>query len=246
MMKRILRGAVPLLTFTVLFSQSDPVAASGGYSKIYKGKEAAFEKVVAGHVKKWHGPDQWPTFAAVVMNGSRMGQYFMGTTGHYWKDYAERETSKAHNVEWRNIVQKYVEEQSGMMMFEKKLDASYNDRSTPMWEGTIYYTKPGKRGKMLEIMREGAKANRRLRHKGSTGVYNVISGGEQDGMLVVINRMESMADLAPQTPSIRDRWVKVYGEEVFEQAVKDWYDSFTKSESEILRLLPEMTTPSNN
>ena len=99
---------------------------------------------------------------------------------------------------------------------------------------------------MLEIMREGAKANRRLRHKGSTGVYNVISGGEQDGMLVVINRMESMADLAPQTPSIRDRWVKVYGEEVFEQAVKDWYDSYTKSESEILRLLPEMTTPSNN
>ncbi len=55
-----------------------------------------------------------------------------------------------------------------------------------------------------------------------------------------------MADLAPQTPSIRDRWVKVYGEEVFEQAVKDWYDSYTKSESEILRLLPEMTTPSNN
>ncbi|MBC8345211.1 MAG: hypothetical protein H8E56_03025 [Candidatus Marinimicrobia bacterium] len=93
---------------------------------------------------------------------------------------------------------------------------------------------------------ELAKANRRLRHKGSTGVYNVISGGEQDGMLVVINRMESMADLAPQTPSIRDRWVKVYGEEVFEQAVKDWYDSYTKSESEILRLLPEMTTPSNN
>ncbi len=246
MIKQILRGAVPLLTITVLFSQSDPVAATGQYSKVYKGKEAAFEKAVAKHVEKWHGPDQWPTFASVVMNGPRMGQYFMGSTGHYWKDYAERKSSKAHNVEWRNIVHKYVEEQSGMMMFEKKLDASYNDRSTPMWEGTIYYTKPGKRGKMLEIMREGAKANRRLRHKGSTGVYNVISGGEQDGMLVVINRMESMADLAPQTPSIRDRWVKVYGEEVFEQAVKDWYDSYTKSESEILRLLPEMTTPSNN
>jgi len=51
MVKQILRGAVPLLTITVLFSQSDPVAATGQYSKVYKGKEAAFEKAVAGHVK---------------------------------------------------------------------------------------------------------------------------------------------------------------------------------------------------
>ena len=57
--------------------------------------------------------------------------------------------------------------------------------------------------------------------------------------------MDSMADMAVASPTIKERWVKVYGEEVFNQAVKDWYDSFTKSESEILKVIPEMTTQSN-
>jgi len=54
-----------------------------------------------------------------------------------------------------------------------------------------------------------------------------------------------MADMAAPSPTIKERWVKVYGEEVYNQAVKDWYNSFSKSESEILKVIPEMTTPSN-
>ena len=132
-----------------------------------------------------------------------------------------------------------------MTFFEKRLDASYNDRSTSMWEAVSYYTKPGKRGTMLEILRKGADANRRVRFKGSTGVYSQVSGGEQDGILLVISRMDSMADMAAPSPTIKERWVKVYGEEVYNQAVKDWYNSFSKSESEILKVIPEMTTQSN-
>ena len=245
MTKRILRVFLPLFFSITLFAQADPIVASGGYSKIYKGKELSFEKAVSSHVLKWHGPEQWPTFAAKVMSGSRTGQYLMGTTNHYWKDYADRKSSKAHNDEWKKIVDKHVEVESGMTFYEKRLDASYNDRSTPMWESTIYYTKPGKRGKMLEILRKGAVANRSVRFKGSTGVYSQISGGDQDGILLVIYRMDSMADMAEQSPTIKERWIKEYGEEVFQKASKDWYDSFSKSESEILQRVPEMTTPSN-
>ena len=246
MTKRILMIYISLFICATLFAQNDPIVASGGYSKIYKGKEASFEKAVASHVAKWHGPDQWRTFAAKVMSGPRTGQYFMGTANHYWKDYADRKSIKPHNDEWKKIVDKHVEEQGGMTFYEKRLDASYNDRSSPMWETVSYYTKPGKRGTMLEILRKGAAANRRLRFSESTGVYSQISGGEQDGILLVINRMDSMADMATPSPTIKERWVKVYGEEVFNEAVKDWYDSFTKSESEILKVIPEMTTPSNN
>ena len=245
MNKRKLGIFIPLFIYTLIFAQDDPIVASGGYSKIYKGKEASFEKAVSNHVTKWHGADQWPTFAAIVMSGPRSGQYFMGTSNHYWKDYADRKSIKAHSVEWKKIVDKHVEKQGGMTFFEKRLDASYNDRSTPMWEAVSYYTKPGKRGTMLEILRKGSNANRRLRFKGSTGVYSQISGGDQDGILLVISRMDSMADMAAPSPTIKERWLKVYGEEAYSQAVKDWYSSFTKSESEILKVIPEMTTPSN-
>ena len=245
MIKRIVGILIPLITCTALVAQADPIVASGGYSKIYKGKEASFEKAVSSHVAKWHSAEQWPTFAAIVMSGPRSGQYLMGTSNHYWKDYANRKSIKAHNDEWKKIVDKHVEEQGGMTFFEKRLDASYNDRSTSMWEAVSYYTKPGKRGTMLEILRKGADANRRVRFKGSTGVYSQVSGGEQDGILLVISRMDSMADMAAPSPTIKERWVKVYGEEVYNQAVKDWYNSFSKSESEILKVIPEMTTPSN-
>jgi hypothetical protein len=246
-MKKILTILIiTFFTVNLLVAQKDPIVVSGGYSKIYKGKEASFEKAVANHVTKWHGPDQWPTFAAKVMTGPRSGQYLMGTSNHYWKDYADRKSIKAHDDEWKNLVNKHVEEQEGMTFFEKQLDASYNDRAAPMWEAVAYYTKPGKRGTMLEILRKGAVASRNAKYKGSMGVYNQISGGEQNGILLVIYRMDSMADMALQSPTVKERWVKQYGEKVFEQAVKDWYDSYTKSQSEILELIPEMSTPSSN
>ena len=98
MNKRKLGIFIPLFIYTLIFAQDDPIVASGGYSKIYKGKEASFEKAVSNHVTKWHGADQWPTFAAIVMSGPRSGQYFMGTSNHYWKDYADRKSIKAHSV----------------------------------------------------------------------------------------------------------------------------------------------------
>ena len=84
MIKKILL-LITTVTFNLLVAQKDPVVVSGGYSKIYKGKEASFEKAVTNHVAKWHGPNQWPTFAAKVMTGPRTGQYLMGTSNHFWK-----------------------------------------------------------------------------------------------------------------------------------------------------------------
>ena len=81
MTKRIL--VISLFLYATIFAQENPIVASGGYSKIYKGKEVSFEKAVSSHVGKWHGADQWPTFAAIVMSGPRSGQYFMGTSNHY-------------------------------------------------------------------------------------------------------------------------------------------------------------------
>ena len=74
MIKRILLLTI-FSAFNLLIAQKDPVVVSGGYSKIYKGKEASFEKAVANHVAKWHGPNQWATFAAKVMTGPRTGPY---------------------------------------------------------------------------------------------------------------------------------------------------------------------------
>ena len=231
---------------TIAFAQENPVAASGGYSKVYVGKEAAYEKAVANHIAKWHGPDQWYQFGARVMSGPRSGQYFTGTTGHYWQDYADRKTTKAHNDNWASITKKYVEDGSGMMFFEKILDASYNDRSAPMWEVTTYYTKPGARSTMLSVLRKAVEANKKSNYDASYAVYVIISGGDQDGLLGLITRMDSMADMAFTGPSVKERWVKAFGEEAWEKDYKDWNSSYTRSTTELVQLIPEMSTPASN
>ena len=72
-MKRFITTLLILFT-TIAFAQENPVAASGGYSKVYLGKETAYENAVAKHIDKWHGPDQWSQFGAKVMSGPRSGQ----------------------------------------------------------------------------------------------------------------------------------------------------------------------------
>ena len=52
MNKRILGIFIPLFIGATIFAQDDPIVASGGYSKIYKGKEASFEKAVSSHVAR--------------------------------------------------------------------------------------------------------------------------------------------------------------------------------------------------
>ena len=139
-----------------------------------------------------------------------------------------------------------MEDSSGMMFFEKILDASYNDRSAPMWEGTMYYTKPGGRGTMLNILRKAVEANNKSNYDSSYGVYIIISGGDQDGLLGLITRMDSMADMAFTGPSVKERWVKAFGEEAWEKDYKDWNSSYTRSTTELVQLIPEMSTPASN
>ncbi len=245
-MKRIVGIVIPLFTCAMIIAQDSPIINSAGYSKIIKGKEASFERAVASHVERFHGEGEWPNFVTKVISGPRTGQYFLGTSNHYWKDYADRVTTKAHNDNWADIISRHVEDQSGMIFFRKDLKASYNDRGSAMSEITWYYTKPGQRGKMLGLMRKNAEANKKANSDNSYAVYLVVSGGKQDGILAVVNRMDSMADMAFTGPSNREMWIEAFGEEFLNQSLKDWNSSYTKSRSEILQFLPGLSSPIYN
>ena len=83
MFKQTIGTVLVLIFCSGLMAQDSPVVNSGAYSKVYRGKEAAFEKAVSAHVSKWHGEGQWNQFGSKVMSGPRSGQYFIGTTNHY-------------------------------------------------------------------------------------------------------------------------------------------------------------------
>ena len=50
-----LTAFIALVSVSYLMAQDSPVVNSASYSKVYAGKEEAFEKAVTAHVSKWHG-----------------------------------------------------------------------------------------------------------------------------------------------------------------------------------------------
>ncbi len=145
--------------FGMVLAQETPTIANASYLKVKPGKDAAFEKAVVTHVSKWHGQGQWYQFGFKVINGPRAGLYFIGTNGHYWKDFSERVTTKSHDKNWDNIINSFVIESEGNSFWNYKPDLSYKDQLLPMIEVTFYYYKPGALEKMLAIMKKYKTAN---------------------------------------------------------------------------------------
>ena len=245
MCKQMTTAILTLILSTGLMAQDSPIVNSAAYSKVYKGKEAAFEKAVSSHVSEWHGEGQWNQFGSRVTTGPRAGQYMIGTAGHYWKDYDNRVTTDSHDKDWSRITNTFVEESSGMNYFVKNLDASYNDRRSSMATLTYYYCKPGGMGKMIEIMKKGKSANEDAKYERSVAVY-ILRGSGRDNVLAVVNRMDGMADMGPGSSTVRERWVAKYGEADFESVLETWRGSYTASVTEIHQLVEGMTTPPSN
>ena len=246
MFKQITSTVLALIFCSALMAQDSPIVNSAAYSKVYKGKEAAFEKAVSSHVSEWHGEGQWNQFGSRVMTGPRAGQYFIGTTGHYWKDYDNRVTTDAHNEDWARINNRFVEEISGQNYFVKNRDASYNDRRAPMWRIRYYYCKPDGVGDMVGILKKIRSANEDAKYERSYGIYHLIASG-RNHVLADVTRMDGMADMGPASSRLKERWDAKYGDEAdFEDAVNTWLNSYTHSETEIHQLVEEMTTPPSN
>ena len=244
MIKRIVVTTASLIFCTVLTAQDEPIVNSGGYTKVYRGKEAAFEKDVASHVSKWHGEGQWNQFASQVMSGPRSGQYFIGTTNHYWKDYDDRVTTDAHDNDWERIVNKYVEENSGMLYYVKVPDASYNDRRSLMFSLTYLYCKPGDVDRKLDLIRKIKEAAEKTDYERSWSIYRLRGG--KGSVLAAVNRLDGMVDMGPAKMSFFDMWVKTFGEETASEMTDTWYNTHTKSIEEIHRLIDSMTSPPPN
>jgi len=182
--------------FGMVLAQDAPTIASVDYLRVKPGKDAAFEKAVATHVSKWHGQGQWSQFGFKVTNGPRAGMYVIGTSGHYWKDYSERVTTKSHDKDWDNIINSFVIKSEGGSFWTYKPELSYKDQLLPMVQITYYYYKPGALENMMAIMKKYKSANEKADYEKSYGIYTKASGG-LDQVWIFVGRMNDLSGLVP-------------------------------------------------
>lgn len=174
----------------------------------------------------------------------RTGQYLIGSGSHYWRDYAERKTTKAHDDEWTKIIRAHVEETSGSIYYVKGIEASYNDVGVyPMWSTNIYYTKPGGKQTMQSVLKKSAKVRAKTKSNFSRGIYYNVTGDAQDGLIYEVNRVSDMSDMAGESLALLDQWLKVHGQKDWDSMTRDWFVSFIKSETEIIQRISAMNSP---
>ena len=171
---------IMLLFFGVIWAQENPTIMRGGYDKVLKGKDKVFQKNVSSHVKKWHGEGQWNQFGWKVETGPRTGQYFIGTFGHYWKDFDDRVTTKEHDSDWDRITNAYIDhdnEYGGSTFWSLLPDISYNSKSSTKIAVTFYYCESNAYQAMLGILGKLKQANEKAKVDVSYNVYQKETGG---------------------------------------------------------------------
>ena len=241
------------ITMTVFFSmigillaQGTPTIMRCSYMKVNKGKEAAFEKAVTSHVSRWHGIGQWNQYGWVVETGSRTGQYFVGTLGHYWEDFDERITTKEHDNDWKRISNAYVDDDnggSGLTFWNYAPELSYNNSASSKIAFTTYHCKANALDSMLEIMVRFKEANEKAMIDVSYLVFKKEAGGPNE-VFAVLALMDGYADMAPMSPSIMERYVAAFGKEVWQKDYQTWTNGLKWSETEIMSFLPDLSSTS--
>ena len=238
---------VMYLFFGIIWSQENPTIMRGGYDKVLKGKDKIFQKNVASHVKKWHGAEQWNQFGWRVETGPRTGQYFIGTFNHYWKDFDERVTTKEHDNDWDRITNAYIDqdnEYAGSTFWSLLPEISYNSKSSTKIAVTFFYCEANAYQAMLGIMGKLRQANEKAKIDVSYNVYQIEAGGPNDVIAIVI-QMDGYADMAPISPSLKDRYVAAFGEEVWLADYTTWTNGEKWSETEIMTFLPDISSPAS-
>jgi hypothetical protein len=96
---------------------------------------------------------------------------------------------------------------------------------------------------MLGIMGKLKQANEKAKIDVSYNVYKKEAGGPND-VIAVVSQIGGYRDMAPVSPSIKDRYIAAFGEEVWQADYTTWSNGVKWSETEILTLIPEISTPS--
>jgi len=237
---------IVVLFFGILWSQENPTIMRGGYDKVLKGKDQAFQKNVSAHVNKWHGADQWNQYGWRVETGPRTGQYLVGTFNHYWKDFDNRVTTKEHDKDWDRITNSYIDDDNqyaGSLFWNLLPELSYNSQPSPKISVTFYYCKDNAFEAMLVILGKLKQANEKAKIDRSYNVYKKEAGGPNN-VIAFVNQIGGYADMAPINPSLKDRYVAAFGETVWQADYTTWTNGVKWSETEILTLIPEMSTSS--
>ena len=248
-MKQLLLTLIYSMSFCLLIAQDEEKTIfRTWYMNPAQGQSVQLEKGLKDHVKKFHGEGKWPEYYFEVLSGPNSGSFAGWSGPHTWKDFDERDRSKADFDHWNRYVAPFVDNSNGdgIMFLSRKKDIGYGPGA---W--TNYYhlswniIHPGTGGQYREIATLSKKVKEATNSKNHHNIYQLVSGVNPDMWLweYPINSMEELSMSTGGSGSTLSDFEKVLGKKEAEKFGELYRSTIKKRIRELQKLRPDMSSP---
>ena len=211
------------------------------------GTGADFEAGMKRHMQ-WHRQqnDAWAHIVWAIVNGERMGQYVVGSFGHDWKDFDDRESfEKEDMANAMPLIGPYIQSLVGSF-YAVRPDLSLTPPSPggqPSAMATVVTVllKPGSSMEAEESIKE---VNAAIKKSGwpakPSAWYQLLNGGEGPTLVMVTARAK-WADFQPPEKELGQMLGESYGKMGAENLFHKFYGNIRSVRSEIIRFRSDLS-----
>ena len=206
-----------------------------------------FEAGIKRHMQ-WHRQqnDTWGWIVWEIVSGERMGQYVVGSFGHDWKDFDDRESfEKEDMANAMSSFGPYIQSFNGGF-YAVRPDLSLTPPSpggqpSAMATVTTVLLKPGSSLESEEAIKEINAAIKKSNWPAKPSAwYQLLNGGEGP-TLVMVTAREKWADFQPPEKEFGQMLGESYGKMGAENLLQKFYGNVRSARSEIIRFRPDLS-----
>lgn len=206
--------------------------------------EEGLKKHMAFH--RQHG-DNSPWYVWTVETGPQFGSYLVGTMGHQWSDFDKMEEmgeADAADVE-ANIVPHVQHATSSIWMYRGDISPAPEGKPSKFTQVVHYALNPKGVQDFENVIKQINKAMMELpaAERGNPPmIYQLYSGGKGPRIAIVFDR-DSWGAFAPSGTPVMKALKKALGEQTANDIMNSGLKAVRYSETEILRLRPDLASP---
>ncbi len=238
-----------LVAFCLGLLSQTLIAQSNNLARIY------FVKVKAGHgaefaaALKEHAAwrkqagDPWTWVVHQVVNGNYLGDYLIRSGGHNWSDFDDYEDFlRKSGVEFNKTVGPHIKDVTNAITAVDTVNVDWpeNPNDVNLISVITYHLKPGQGSAFWQAANKFHKAiqenNRDVHYAFS---WNV--NGGKGPIVSLVLPFKNWADMQGPEESLRDFIKRVLGEEEANKLFIDFSDTYTLTETMILRVRPDLS-----
>lgn len=232
-----------------LVSQNVRAQADNNLARIYyvdvkAGHGAEFEAALQKHAqwRKQQG-DPWAWMVFQVVNGENLGDFYIRSGDHAWKDFDDyAEFSAKGGADFNTNVTPHIESISSLMTAVDMENSNWpqDDRPLNLFSVTTFHLKPGQGPVFNQAVSKAMGVIKEHNRPGYVGFERVVNGLNSDAVFLV-EPYENWAAMQGPEEDLGAFLIRILGQEDAMKLFQQFDSTYDELESQVLMLRPELS-----